>query len=92
MNTNIMTNIARLFSTIMEEEVSEKFAFHLIHAQVSFAALVLLGSINLWVACGMLAWFLLSVYCCMQAKKGETKELLDNRESDITFRAPAHAA
>ncbi len=92
MNTKIMTDIARLFSTIMEEEVSEKFAFHLIHAQVSFAALVLLGGIHLLAACGMLVWFLLSIYCCMQAKKSDSKELLNNRESDIPFRTPANAA
>ena len=58
---------ARLFGRILEREINVRQMLHLVHAQLAFSALVLLGGISALVAVLLMAWFVLSVIQCVRA-------------------------
>ena len=53
-------------SRILGEKVNACQALHLLHAQVSFAALIMMCGISVLVCALLLAWFVLSVWPCAQ--------------------------
>jgi len=64
---NRLEEAARLCSRLMEREINVRQMLHLIHAQLSFAALVLAGGISPLVAVLLMTWFAASVYQCAKA-------------------------
>lgn len=56
--------MAQLFSTVLEKDVTNAGALHILNAMTSFSALLLLGWISVAVAALMTAWFAISVYQC----------------------------
>jgi hypothetical protein len=64
--SQVMTTLAAWFSQMMEEEVSPQQALRMVHAQLAFAALVLLGGQGPLVAVLLFAWFALSVWQCVR--------------------------
>lgn len=67
LGSQLIISLAAWFSRLAEEEVSPRQALCLVHAQLAFAALVLLGGISPLVAVLLFAWFGLSVWQCARA-------------------------
>ena len=58
---------AQLFGRVLERDINVRQMLHLVHAQLAFSALVLLGGISALVAVLLMAWFVLSVIQCVRA-------------------------
>ncbi len=61
-----VVSLAAWFSRLSDQEVTPRQAVCLVHAQVAFAALVLLGGSSPLVAVLLFAWFGLSVWQCAE--------------------------
>lgn len=59
-----MKALLQFCSMLLEEEVTFGKLMSLLHAHVSFVALVLFGGATIWMCLLLMAWFLLSVYQC----------------------------
>ena len=66
LESSAVVGLAMIMSRILGEEVTSRQALHLLHAQVSFVALLLLCGIGLFACVLLLAWFVLSVWHCAQ--------------------------
>lgn len=64
---NALEESARLCGRLMEREISVRQMLHLVHAQLAFSALVLLGGGQPLVAVLLMAWFVVSVIQCVRA-------------------------
>ena len=62
---------ARLFGSLLEREINVRQMLHLVHAQLAFLALILLGGISALVALLLMACFTLSVVQCARAMRNE---------------------
>ena len=62
-----LEEIARLFGRILEREINVRQMLHLVHAQLAFSALILLGGISVLVAVLLMVWFVLSVVQCVRS-------------------------
>ena len=58
---------AQLCGRVLERDINVRQMLHLVHAQLAFSALVLLGGISALVAVLLMAWFVLSVIQCVRA-------------------------
>lgn len=68
LESKCMTQLADLFSLMLEEKVSVQQTLRLINAYVAFSALLLLGGLSPFVAAMLLLWFALAVYQCKYNK------------------------
>ena len=59
-----VTFMAHLFSTILDEPVSNLKALHLLHAHVAFGLILMLSSLSVFVAALLVAYFGLAVLQC----------------------------
>ena len=61
-----LEDIAQLFGRILERNINVRQMLHLVHAQLAFSALVLLGGISAMTAILLMSWFVLSVIQCVR--------------------------
>lgn len=68
-HSSAVTALAKMFSAILEKNVSNKEALCIVNASVSFSAMVLLCGVSVIVAGIMLCWFGVSVYQCAKVSR-----------------------
>ena len=61
-----LEDIAQLFGRILERNINVRQMLHLVHAQLAFSALILLGGISAMTAILLMSWFVLSVIQCVR--------------------------
>ena len=66
LESRLVVALSVWISRILGEKVNACQALHLLHAQVSFAALIMMSGISVLVCALLLAWFVLSVWHCAQ--------------------------
>lgn len=66
LESRLVVTLSVWMSRILGEKVNACQALHLLHAQVSFAALIMMCGISVLVCALLLAWFVLSVWHCAQ--------------------------
>lgn len=69
LSSALMTWLTLWMSRIMERELTPMQCLHLLHAQLAFGALLLLGGTSALVATLLAVWFGLSVLQCARALK-----------------------
>lgn len=64
LSTRPFVALSRLFSLVLEEEVSALKAFNLLHAMVAFLAMLLLGGNSIVLQLALVGWFALTAWQC----------------------------
>ncbi len=64
LNARVLVKISNLFSCILERNVSSLLTLHLLHSQLAFALLILLGGISVYACLLLLMWFALATWQC----------------------------
>lgn len=67
LNNQIVLFFAAFFSYTLERKINAKQTLHLLHAHISFTALLLMGGISAFVAVLLLIWFAVSVLQCAKS-------------------------
>lgn len=64
---SVVRYLAMFFSYTLEQKINETQALYLLHAHMSFIALLLFGGISAFVAVLLFVWFAVSVLQCVKA-------------------------
>ena len=64
LQNRLVVTLSVWMSRMLGEPVNTRQTLHLLHAQVSFAALIMMCGISVLVCALLLVWFVLSVWHC----------------------------
>lgn len=67
LNSSAVALLTAFFSYTLERKINARQTLHLLHAHVSFTALLLLGGISALAAVILFVWFAVSVLQCVRS-------------------------